>query len=191
MPIRITIDQTVSWAAEKMLSSQRLTDARKEEIIPITKYNLLVNVFNASTVLLALSVASAALFALSAAATFAFLGLLTRQLSEKELSKYTLPVGREGNNYELLQHALDRLPQDQKTANIFGNLRLAQVEGWNSNEVEFDVFSLWKNTIPVPVEARDPAHVNPPAAQNPRRNVAVGPELLPQVEIPERDWRQG
>src|SRR2546425_12060781 len=103
MPIHITVDKAVDWAANRMLTFQDSTMSAewKRRILPVSKYNMLVNVFNASTVLLVAAVASAVLFAYTAAFVLGAIAIFARLTSEKELHHYAIPQNQEGDQVHL------------------------------------------------------------------------------------------
>lgn len=166
MPIHFTVDRAATWCADQLLSRQQLTDARKNEIRPATKYNLLVTAFNSSTVLLVASVILAVFFAYTAAFTLLALGLFTRFTTEKEIQKYTLPLRqdeqqqagaagmwerlREAFAGAMLRHALHQATPEEKVENIFQNVRLPRQPNWEQDEVFVFDYAFWKNKIDVP-----------------------------------------
>ncbi len=93
MPVNITVDQAAKWAAEKWINYKepQSTQERKVEILSATKRNVVRTAFNISSVLLVVAVASAVLFAHTAALVFGSIGLFARFTTEKELKKYHLP----------------------------------------------------------------------------------------------------
>jgi hypothetical protein len=163
MQIRFTTQQLVDWGANKLLEG--VSDARKDEILPVTKYNLLANVFNASTVLLVIAAASAVLFAYTMAFTLGAIGLFVRYASEKAIDKYMLPVQAQDLGRGL-RHALHQATTAEKIANIFEHVALPQQRDWEPDQVVFDELALWKEKIDVPPAlAADQPAGGPPLAR--------------------------
>lgn len=139
--MELTTNKAVTWVAEKMLDRdpQRAANWRNNDnILKATKYNLLVNGLNASTVLLTIAVVAAvAFFAVNAALVFGTIGLVARMVIEKELCHYTAGVvdrvGRVG-----LAGLLP--PRDAIVINQLGTPALV-----------FDEWVLWMNPVAVPV----------------------------------------
>lgn len=123
MPLHLTMDAGVDWAAKKWLAYQdpQMTPARREQVLRVTKYNLLVTGFNASTALLVTAVVSSVLFSFQMAFVLGAIGLFTRILTERDLRNYAIPA--------------------------------AQDADWEENEVIFDIYPLWKNRAPMPAAA--------------------------------------
>lgn len=154
MPIHITADAAITWAAHQFLSRQGVTGDNIELKLKPTKYNLLVHSFNASTVLLTAGVASAIFLALSSAFTFLALGLFIRFATEKEIAKYSIPQ-READEAEepsimsRLANALNLGTSEEVRNAIFANLGIPNKSGWVENEVIFLDFPIWKSTVDV------------------------------------------
>jgi hypothetical protein len=138
MPIHITVDKAVTWGADKWLSYQNASDERKAQILKVTKYNMLVNGFNTSSVLLAVALAAAVVFAYTMAVTLGAIALFIRNVTEKELKEYASP--------ELLQAGMNVLGMGHPLLKKIG---AREVAGWEENEVTI-VHAVWKNTAPLP-----------------------------------------
>jgi hypothetical protein len=168
MPVlQLTTRQAIEWGANSLLDKQQISVERKNEIRRVTEFNLLTTAFNASTVLLVAGFAAAVFFAYTAAATFGAIGLFLRYATEKEITKYTLPVQgpavpeegagaalwarlRDAYNSALLRNALHQATPDEKIANIFLNVGLPRQENWEPAPIIFDDFAIWRAKIAVP-----------------------------------------
>jgi hypothetical protein len=178
---KITTDEVIAWGAERLLNNQQLTDTRKNEIRKVTQYNLLVNAFNASTVLLVVSVAMACFFAYAAALTLGAIGLFVRFAALKEHNKYTLPYqpppeqagaqqvaqamwGRLRDAFQtaMLKHALHQETLEEKTENLFNHLGINRQEGYEPYTVLFDDMPLWMATVKEPPSAVELERQDPP-----------------------------
>ncbi len=157
MTVRISSDDIATFCAKKWLSYQGVEESQQKDLLPTTKYNVLVQGFRASTVLLVSAIAATALLAFSAACSFAFIGLCARYATEQELVKYTLPArafllreleaGRIDES--VLRVANNELVPAEKIVNLFGALRLGNPpEGWVSESVVVCDKVLWMNTLP-------------------------------------------
>lgn len=174
MSIRITSEDATNWLANKYLAYQepQATDARKAQILPQMKYNVLVDLHNASTVLLVAAVASAVIFAFSAAVTFGTLGYLVRLASQRELTKFMLPVepqpepaAPEEGVAGRLRRVVDRVRQQsimnrayvlvgavspkEKEENIFEHVRVAKPENWTREYAQVMDLDFWLNKVPL------------------------------------------
>ncbi len=192
MPVlQITTRQAIEWGANSLLEKQQISPERKREIKRVTEFNLLTTAFNASTILIVAAVAAAVLFAYTAAFTLGAIGLFLRYATEKEITKYTLPVQapagqddvqgaaaamwarlRDAYNSALLRNALHQATPEEKIANTFLNVGLPRQEGWEPTPVIFDDFPIWRNKIEVPPALAAPAaaqaaHAEAPAAAAP------------------------
>ena len=149
MTVRITTNEAVGFLARVYVDNQDpvLTEKRKLEILPATKYNLLVYAFNTSTVLLVAAVASAILFAFSTSMVLGSIALFTRFAVEKEIDRnYALPI--QGGIEKMLTFSWRREAEGEREERILQKVG-QQVVGWNENAYEFDEWALWKNTVPV------------------------------------------
>lgn len=202
MPLHITMNDVAAKGADYLLSRQTLTEERKAQILPATKYNLLVKLFNVSSLILVAGTVSAIFLAMSSAFVFLVLGLFLRITTEKETEKYTLPYQapqqetpeaegmgarlwgrlRDAFQTNLLRHALHQTTEVEKVQNIFHNVGLPVQEGFVPNEILiFDLVG-WKNTIDIPevvIQRQDNAEqvqqpVVPPPAPLPARNGNAG-----------------
>lgn len=196
MPVlQITTRQAIEWGANSLLDKQQLSPERKREIKRVTEFNLLTTAFNASTILIVAAVAAAVLFAYTAAFTLGAIGLFLRYATEKEITKYTLPVQapagqddvqgaaaamwarlRDAYNSALLRNALHQATPEEKIANTFLNVGLPRQEGWEPTPVIFDDFPIWRNKIEVPPALAAPAAAPAPRAEAP---AAVEPAAAP------------
>lgn len=174
--MRITVDDAAIWATNKYIGYQypQITETRRNQIFSITKYNLLATAFNASTVVLAVAVASAILFAYTAAVALGSIAIFVRLTTAKELSKYTMPLDRtvrpqlvgppkEGATIwqhvdafvpDLLRHHLGVMEPKEKEDNIFARLGANRPKDWVEDEHFVFDHAVWKNRVPVP---EDPA----------------------------------
>lgn len=151
------MNDAVTRGASYLLSQQQISQARRDQIFPATKFNLLVNTFNASSVLLVAAAVSALFFAFSVSSVCFCIGLFLRYTSEKELETYSLPLPLAGWNAvaalvqtNLLRHALHQATDDEKIRNIFQKVGMPRPENWEPNELLFLDFVAWKNTIAIP-----------------------------------------
>ncbi|PIS02173.1 MAG: hypothetical protein COT85_06470 [Chlamydiae bacterium CG10_big_fil_rev_8_21_14_0_10_42_34] len=152
MPIHFTVDTAVEIAANRWIASKHpdMGADRKQQILPATKYNLLVKTFNASTVLLVTAVAFAVLFAFSAAVTFGSIALFTRFTTDLELNKYSAPQ----NNLDALtkiNHFIGLTDPADEVRNIFARAGVGMpANGWNQYEVFLFDHAVWRNEVPLP-----------------------------------------
>ncbi|HSX10986.1 MAG TPA: hypothetical protein VLF94_04650 [Chlamydiales bacterium] len=162
MPLHLTMDAGVDLAAKKWLAYQdpQMTPARREQILRVTKYNLLVTGFNASTALLVTAVVSSVLFSFQMAFVLGAIGLFTRILTEREirnLRTYAIPAAGpadEGHMAVLARVAWNVIGGRAPVGNaILAQLGARQDADWEENEVIFDVYPLWKNRAPMPAAA--------------------------------------
>lgn len=157
MPIHITMNDAVTRGANYLLSQQQISEARRAQIFPATKFNLLVNVFNASSVLLVAAAVSALFLAFSVSSVCFCIGLFLRYTTEKELETYSLPLPLPGwgavaalVQTNLLRHALHQATDEERINNIFHKVGMRRPENWEPNELLFLDFIAWKNTIVIP-----------------------------------------
>ncbi len=151
MPIRITVDEAATWGANYVLQGENANASRKNQVLAVKKYNLLVTAFNASTILLITAVAAAILFAYPASFTLGAIGLFIRATTEKELESYCLPLqNRDISIVEKILKAVARLDEDEKVANIFKRVKLDFEEGWEIDQLIVFDYSIWKNKITEP-----------------------------------------
>jgi hypothetical protein len=180
MPIHITIDRGVDWLAKKTLDYRdaQMPEARRAQLAPVTKYNLLVSGFNTSTLLLIAAVASAVLFAYTAAFVLGAIAIFTRLTTERELHTYAIPpVNQEepGHLAQLARVAMNVLGMDRRNLGnaILQRLGAGDVENWEENEIVFDVYPIWKNKAPIPADPnRQPVRDAAPRGEAP---AAVAP----------------
>lgn len=102
------------------------------ENTPKAKYNLLVNTFNGSTVLLVTAVVFAILFAPSAAFTYGAISIFVRVVVERELTKYTAGLQETSSDYhKFFKEFVENKPN------------------WVQTETRHRVFdySVWKNVV--------------------------------------------
>ncbi len=169
--MHITADYATNWLANRALDSQQVSDNRKKQILPVTKYNTLVDIFHASTVLLVVAVVSAILFAYTTAFVFGSIALFTRATTLKEFEKYKTPrpapepnppgerQGAVAFAYRILldhlrdirlRHALNQSTEDEKVGNIFEKMGFKRPEGWEEHAIFVFDHPIWMNKIPLP-----------------------------------------
>jgi hypothetical protein len=143
-------------------------------------YNVLVKVFNLSTVLLVASVAFAILFSFPTSAVLGGMGLFIRWAASQELHKYTLPpppqpqgaVGHVVNvalaaigmddSPNRLRHALNEATLEEKAANIFVRVRMPKPNNWEAYQVYVFDHIVWMNQVPIPEAPGASAQPNTP-----------------------------
>ena len=166
MSIHITMDDAATYLAGKLLSRQQISEERKTQILPATKYNVLVKTFNTSSVLLLAATVTALFLAMTTSFVFLFWGLFSRYTSERELEKYTAPYQRpvvhedqptptENRSFlaritDLLRHSVKLTTEEDKINNVFLNVGLSKANGWQRYEVIFLDFGFWMNPIEIP-----------------------------------------
>jgi hypothetical protein len=157
MAIRLKVDDGVTWLTNKFIDYKepRASASRKGTILQASKWNLLVNGFNASTVLVVAAIAFAVFLSLQNAFVFGALGLGLRCLTELELAAYTVPADA-ADERQLLRIALHALGARRPSlgATILERLNVARDDGWEENRAFVEVGSqrlvAWKNTVPIP-----------------------------------------
>ena len=150
MPIHITLDALAEKAARFLLNRQNLTEERRVQILPATKYNLLIRGFNVSSILLVAAAVFALFFSFITSGVFLAFGLFLRTIAQKEIHKYSVPSNQRSNVQEFWRYFTWAAAEDETARNIFENVRLPKPEGWVCDEIIFADFVLWKNKIPIP-----------------------------------------
>jgi hypothetical protein len=184
MPLHISIDQGVwgiggvDWIARKKLAYQdpQMTPVRKDQILPATKYNLLVTGFNISMLLLIGAIVSAVLFAYTAAFVLGAIALFTRSITVRELRTYAIPLPNQeeepGHLAQLARVAMNVIGIERRNLGnaILQRLGVADVEGWHDDDIDFEGYPLWKKYAPIPADPNRP----PVRDAAPRAEVPAG-----------------
>lgn len=156
MPIHITIDQAVSKAAVLLMSGQTppLSDDRQAQILPAKKFNLLVDIFNGSTILLTVAVASAILFAYTMAVCLGAMALFSRWTAERELFCYAIPVNAEfvegGAIQRVFMNTIGWGIRNNLSEQILERLGCDPNPDWDENALIVFDHILWKNKVDMP-----------------------------------------
>lgn len=172
-------DRLVAMGAQYLLSGLQISEEKRNQIMPATKYNVLVKAFNVASVLLVVAAVSAVFLAMTSAFVLMAVGLFLRFTAEKKLDEYTkpLPLGVldlvvDALQTSLLRHADRQTPESEKVANIFRHVGLPRVREWEPNQVELFDCIIVKNEIPIseviepreaPRENAEAVGENPPA----------------------------
>jgi hypothetical protein len=173
MPLHLTVDRAAEVVAGKWLKYQdtQMSVARRTQIMPATKYNLLVTAFNASTVLLTIAIAAAILFSHTTAFVFGAIALFVRFTTEKEIRSKAIPREGAASHLQQLAHvALNAMGLGQRNVGhtILTNVAAEQDERWNENEVILLDYPVWKNRVPLPPDPDRPrGRAEPAAAEQP------------------------
>lgn len=149
-PYAFTSADAADWAANQWIDYKqpRLAQAKKDKILPVTKYNVVATTFNISTVLLVVAVANAAILAFSAAFTLGSIGLFLRLVSEREINRYASPP--EPTNAHMFKKMIGLADKAEREIEISAQIGIALPQGWSENAVFVFDFAVWKNTLPVP-----------------------------------------
>lgn len=199
MPIHITMNDAATYGADYL--NRALNEDRKAQIRPASKYNLLVKVFNASSILLVAAAVTALFLSFTTSFVFLAMGLFLRITSEREIDKYTAPYQAAGAAEQapaqgagaqlwerlrgafqtnLLRHALQQTTEAEKRKNIYDNIGLPEIQEWVRDEVTFLDFTAWKNSVVIPeviervVPAQEEAAPQPAEPQAPARGGLAG-----------------
>lgn len=150
--MNITVDGVAEWGANRLLmqANPPMNQERKRQLLPVTKYNLLVNVFNGSTVALVSAVVLTIFFAFSAALTIGAMGLFARFTTEKELGEYSFNRAAEFGLVHILRSAFPGALNGAFTEEPAGK-KLLRPENWEATKVFVFGHAAWKNSLPVPV----------------------------------------
>ncbi len=170
MPVNISVDQAVEYAAGYLLARQNVKEERKVEILKAYKFNLLVKTFNVSSCLLAAAAVMAVFLSFQTSFVFLCLGLFLRFTTEKEIEKYMTPrfpdqpqqIMGQGEDQDvstilqsiqvvMLQHALHQTKDEDKVAALFEYIgceppaNQPYVHGYT-----FFEHAYWKNAVEIP-----------------------------------------